>query len=230
MGSAPVYFLCPKARQQRSIDRMTARLTGVAPKRERHTITRTGRTKPNPSHNRTSRSLGEMHEYICSCGHRGWTVHADVLRHRLEDGAMLSLALEVASTYHSGQVRKFDGSPYIQHPQAVAQLVADNGGSIEQRVAALLHDVVEDTDATLEDIRRIFGKTVAEIVDALSHREGESHADAVLRAATTASGRAWLVKRCDVIHNMSTLPPGHKLHERYIRALEILHANAPKES
>lgn len=141
-----------------------------------------------------------------------------------------SFVSNFAAAAHEGQVRKFDGRPYIEHPRAVEQIVAANGGTENQRIAALLHDVVEDTEVTLEEIRRRFGDPVAEIVDALTRREGEAYVEFVERAATAAEGKAWLVKRSDVLHNLSTLPPGHPLHHRYIKALEILHAHAPKES
>jgi len=79
----PLFFLCPVERRERADDRVSARYRGYAPKRDRHVVQRTGRTKRNPSTNRGVRMLGELHEYICSCGHTGWSGHVGVLRNPL---------------------------------------------------------------------------------------------------------------------------------------------------
>lgn len=71
MGSAPFAFLCPVARRNRDI--RTHRLPDGHAR-----IWRTGRTKPNPSRRRGPRTLGERVEFVCECGHVGWTTHADV--------------------------------------------------------------------------------------------------------------------------------------------------------
>lgn len=69
-----------------------------------------------------------------------------------------------AGVCHRGQVRKYTGEAYITHPEAVAELVRNHGLSETAIVAALLHDTVEDTNATFEDIEELFGKEVAEYV------------------------------------------------------------------
>ena len=76
-------------------------------------------------------------------------------------------ALEYAARCHDGQMRKSGRTPYIAHPAAAAVLVANAGGSVDAQVAAALHDVVEDTDATLTEVEERFGSAVAHIVDAV---------------------------------------------------------------
>jgi (p)ppGpp synthase/HD superfamily hydrolase len=77
-------------------------------------------------------------------------------------------AHELATEAHEGQRRKDDGSPYITHPVTVAGLLDDAGFSDEMIAAALLHDVVEDTDMDSETLQERFGERVAELVAALS--------------------------------------------------------------
>ncbi|MCQ2479872.1 MAG: bifunctional (p)ppGpp synthetase/guanosine-3',5'-bis(diphosphate) 3'-pyrophosphohydrolase [Clostridia bacterium] len=76
-------------------------------------------------------------------------------------------AYEWARAAHDGQLR-FSGQPYIIHPIAVAQILADYGMDKGSIIAALLHDIVEDTDATLEDVSKKFGQEIASIVDGLT--------------------------------------------------------------
>lgn len=79
-------------------------------------------------------------------------------------------ALTFAHAAHAavGQLRKYTNDPYIVHPIAVSAVVATVGGSDEMVMAAVLHDVVEDTAVTVEDIRRLFGIDVADMVDSLT--------------------------------------------------------------
>jgi (p)ppGpp synthase/HD superfamily hydrolase len=85
---------------------------------------------------------------------------------------LVARAYERAASAHQGQRRKDDGSPYITHPVAVAGLLHDAGFDDELIAAALLHDVVEDTDMDSGDLSERFGERVAELVDALSEDEG----------------------------------------------------------
>lgn len=73
-----------------------------------------------------------------------------------------------ATRAHEGQYRKYTGTPYIVHPAAVAKTVSDLCGSKEMIAAAWLHDTVEDTDTTIQDISDNFGRTVAFYVDQLT--------------------------------------------------------------
>lgn len=69
-----------------------------------------------------------------------------------------------AGMHHKGQIRKYTGEPYIEHPLAVAEMVKEHRLSETAIVAAILHDTVEDTGATMEDIEELFGDRVAEYV------------------------------------------------------------------
>jgi (p)ppGpp synthase/HD superfamily hydrolase len=87
-------------------------------------------------------------------------------------------AYRLAADAHSGQRRKDDGSPYISHPVTVAQVLHDAGFREQVVAAALLHDVVEDTDLSTEEVAERFCDEVAELVDAMSEDEGiEDFAD-----------------------------------------------------
>jgi (p)ppGpp synthase/HD superfamily hydrolase len=84
-----------------------------------------------------------------------------------QDLETIQHAYELASRAHKGTLRR-SGEPYIQHPLEVALLLADMRIDAEGIAAALLHDVVEDTDYTLDDLRRQFGNAVANIVDGVT--------------------------------------------------------------
>jgi (p)ppGpp synthase/HD superfamily hydrolase len=89
-----------------------------------------------------------------------------------ERSSLVGGALSMAREAHSGQVRNASGGrPYIDHPIAVAAQLIGHGASDEVLAAALLHDVVEDSDLEVEDIRAASGERVAELVDALSDDE-----------------------------------------------------------
>lgn len=121
----------------------------------------------------------------------------------------LADALDAALAFHGGQTRK-DGSPYVSHLLQVAGLVLEHGGSTEQAVAALLHDVVEDTPATFEDVRTRFGDAVAAIVESCTDSVDLPRGPATWRARKdlylshlrTASSDAALVSACDTLHNL----------------------------
>ena len=80
------------------------------------------------------------------------------------DPDLLRRAFEFALAAHDGQVRKGHRAPFISHPMAVSALVMEHGGDFETGAAALLHDTVEDTDTTAEDLERAFGPRIATIV------------------------------------------------------------------
>jgi len=122
-------------------------------------------------------------------------------------------AYEFGAAAHEGQTRK-SGEPYIQHPLEVTCILADMHMDHETLIAALLHDVIEDTHIGKETITREFGPEVATIVDGLSkltRLEFESHAEAQARnfqrmlMAMAADIRVILVKLADRLHNMRTL-------------------------
>ena len=77
---------------------------------------------------------------------------------------LLHKAIEYAAIKHRNQYRKGTDTPYIVHPMEVLQILAENGCALPVQIAGVLHDVVEDTDATMQDIETLFGKEVAELV------------------------------------------------------------------
>ena len=84
----------------------------------------------------------------------------------------IAFAKEFATRAHEGQVRKYTGEPYIEHPIAVAHMVAERGLGKEAIIAALLHDVVEDTPVTIEEIELMFGEVIARYVWFLTKTPG----------------------------------------------------------
>ena len=83
------------------------------------------------------------------------------------DTDLLNKAVAYAQNKHKDQKRK-DGSPYIIHPLATAEIVAEMGLDVDAVLGALLHDCIEDTDASHEDIEKLFGSTVAELVEGVT--------------------------------------------------------------
>lgn len=122
---------------------------------------------------------------------------------------MINLAIEVAGRAHNGQVRKGTDIPYITHPYAVGILLLRAGRSDEVVAAGLLHDTLEDTSLSLEEIRQLFGQRVADIVLGCSEpnrnlpwEERKQHTLDFLRTAPLDI--RW-VSCADKLHNLRTL-------------------------
>jgi GTP pyrophosphokinase len=131
--------------------------------------------------------------------------------HAGADSATLRRAYSIAENAHRGQTRK-SGEPYITHPLAVAQLLAELGMDTTTLVAALLHDTVEDTDYTLEALDSDFGPEVAHLVDGVTKFEkgvyGKDAETETIRKMIIAAGRdvrVIVIKLADRLHNMRTL-------------------------
>lgn len=119
----------------------------------------------------------------------------------------------VAFDAHDGQIRS-SGEPYITHPVAVACILAEMHLDVETLMAALLHDVIEDTDATFEDMQQLFGKSVAELVEGVSKldklkfrdkKEAQTENFRKMIMAMVQDIRVILIKLADRTHNMRTL-------------------------
>ena len=136
------------------------------------------------------------------------------IRNRMsdEDMARIKQAYEFAALAHTGQTRK-SGAPYIVHPIAVSKIVAEelelDANTI---IAAFLHDVVEDTDYTVEDIRERFGDDVAFLVATVTKQKKQkyNHSKQIdnfhqMLASVHYDVRALLIKLADRLHNMRTL-------------------------
>lgn len=148
---------------------------------------------------------------------------------------IIDKAFNFAKEAHKG-VRRLSGEPYIMHPIAVAQIACEEIGLGSTSIcAALLHDVVEDTDYTAEDIANIFGDKIAQIVDGLTKISGgifgdkaSAQAESFKKLLLTMSDdiRVILIKISDRLHNMRTL--GSQLpNKQYKIAGETLYIYAP---
>ncbi|MBU4332175.1 HD domain-containing protein [Patescibacteria group bacterium] len=144
-------------------------------------------------------------------------------------------ALKMAQAKHEGQFRKTDTPmPFISHPIEVEELVARFGGDDDTRAAALLHDILEDTDYTPEELEKDFGPQIARIVQEVTEQEEKGpdprdswqpRKESYLRNLQDDSEPALLICAADKIHNLSSLireyqEQGEALWEKF---------NAPKE-
>ena len=131
--------------------------------------------------------------------------------HPKTDLEQLERAYHTAEHYHRGQIRK-SGEPYITHPLAVATILAELGMTESTLCAALLHDTVEDTSYTLDQLRADFGDEIARLVDGVTKLDkltyGESAKAETIRklvVATARDVRVLVIKLADRLHNMRTL-------------------------
>ena len=155
-------------------------------------------------------------------------------RHRKKTD-LITKAFNFAKQAHKG-VRRLSGEPYIMHPIAVAQIVCSEIGLGSTSIcSALLHDVVEDTDYTVEDIENMFGPKIAQIVDGLTKISGgifgekaSAQAENFKKLLLTMSEdiRVILIKIADRLHNMRTLD-SQPANKQYKIAGETLYIYAP---
>ena len=151
-----------------------------------------------------------------------------------EDIAQIERAYETARAAHAGQFR-VSGEPYVTHPLAVAKILAEWHLDPQALMAALLHDVVEDTHTTKTEIAKHFGKPVADLVDGVSkieriefatlqHAQAENFRKMLLAMARDV--RVILIKLADRLHNMRTLDAVHAEKQERV-ARETLDIYAP---
>jgi (p)ppGpp synthase/HD superfamily hydrolase len=128
---------------------------------------------------------------------------------------MLSIkqAIEFAEKAHATQ--KYKDEPYVNHPKRVALQMPND----KLQVIALLHDVLEDTTATKQDLITHFGSDVAEVVFILTRKENETYLDYIQRIKLDPD--ATLVKIADLMDNLGNIP-SNSLRKRYEKALQIL--------
>ena len=129
------------------------------------------------------------------------------------DMDLINRAVEYAREKHKDQKRK-DGSPYIIHPLAVAEIVAEMGLDIDAVLGALLHDCIEDTDASHDEIAKLFGNTTAELVEGVtkltranfsSTEQAQMENLRKMFMAMSKDIRVVLIKIADRLHNMRTM-------------------------
>lgn len=147
---------------------------------------------------------------------------------------LIDRAYRFAEEKHGDQ-RRASGIPYILHPTSVACILAELGMDSESIAAALLHDVVEDTPATLEDIVKLFGSEIAGLIDGVtklgkipySSRE-EQQAENIRKMLIAMSNdiRVIIIKLADRLHNMRTIECMKEQHRRD-KALEVMEVYAP---
>ncbi len=150
------------------------------------------------------------------------------------DEELLGKAYQIAKKYHKGQERK-TGEPFVVHPLETAVILADIELDQSSIIAAILHDVVEDTEYTIEDIEKEFGKSIAGIINGVtkldkivftSKEEQQVSNIRKMIIAMSEDIRIILVKLADRLHNMRTLAPFSK-EKRRIKATETLEVYAP---
>ena len=150
-----------------------------------------------------------------------------------KEKTLIREAFELAEKAHGSQ-RRESGGLYIQHPLNVALTLTKMNLDTETIAAALLHDVVEDTSYTIEDIEKQFGKTIASLVNGVtkldkikySGIEGKAENLRKMFLAMAQDIRVVLIKLADRYHNMQTLEALHKKDQKRI-ALETLEIYAP---
>ncbi|MGZ4626440.1 MAG: HD domain-containing protein, partial [Kineosporiaceae bacterium] len=130
--------------------------------------------------------------------------------HPKADLSLIEKAFAVAATAHAGQKRR-SGDPYITHPVAVAGILAELGMTPPTLAAALLHDTVEDTPYTLEQLRKDFGDEVAMLVDGVTKLDKVTYGDAAqaetvrkMVVAMSRDIRVLVIKLADRLHNART--------------------------
>ncbi|WP_294946890.1 bifunctional (p)ppGpp synthetase/guanosine-3',5'-bis(diphosphate) 3'-pyrophosphohydrolase [Sulfurivirga sp.] len=151
-----------------------------------------------------------------------------------EQVARIEQAFQFACDAHAGQKRK-SGEDYIWHPVAVAEILAEHQLDHESLIAALLHDVIEDTPVTKQEVAERFGDTVAELVDGVtklgkiktdSHLQAQAENFRKMMLAMSRDLRVILIKLADRLHNMRTLGVMRPDKQRRI-ASETLEIYAP---
>ena len=149
-----------------------------------------------------------------------------------EDLKLINKAYDYAYKKHFG-VKRISGEPYIMHPLNVAMILTDINADAECLAAALLHDTVEDTDSTKEEITSLFGETVALLVDGVTkinrlHFQTSSEQMAAnqrkILVGLSEDVRVIIIKLADRLHNMRTLyvMPEEKQKKKARETLEIL--------
>ncbi|MEV0973604.1 RelA/SpoT family protein [Microtetraspora glauca] len=149
--------------------------------------------------------------------------------HPKADLRLIERAYDVAAHHHRDQKRK-SGDPYITHPLAVATILAELGTDDETLCAALLHDTVEDTAYSLEELRADFGESIALLVDGVTKLDKVKFGDAAqaetvrkMVVAMARDIRVLVIKLADRLHNMRTMRylPEHKRQQKSRETLEI---------
>ena len=151
------------------------------------------------------------------------------------DSDMVVRAYDLAHQSHAGQFR-LSGDPFITHPLAVAQILADYGLDADTIAAGLLHDTVEDTELTLDEVREAFGEDVAKITDGvtkldrikfdMSREEAQAGSIRKMVVAMAQDVRVLIIKLADRLHNLRTISALPRDRQE-VKARETLEVYAP---
>ena len=152
-----------------------------------------------------------------------------------KDTNLILKALDYSKKAHLNQ-KRISGEPYINHPVAVSKILAGIKLDTSSIICGLLHDTVEDTNSTIDDLKKIFGSEIANLVDGLTKinkfslkvnnlKLGENYRKLLL--ASTKDLRVILIKLADRLHNMRTLSFLDNHHKKIRIALETLEIYAP---
>lgn len=136
---------------------------------------------------------------------------------------LLDRAIEIAKVCHEGQKDKI-GKPYIEHPLRVMNSLTDT----KSKIVGVLHDVVEDTDTELKDIEKMFGKEIADALDAISRMDGEDYINYIARVKK--NDLATKVKIADLndnlkperLHSIQDDKTRNRLFKKYLWAITQL--------
>lgn len=151
------------------------------------------------------------------------------------DIAKIRKAIEYAKKYHAHQTRE-SGEPYYTHPVEVAIIIADMKLDVDSVITAILHDTVEDTELTLDELKKEFGESIAGLVDGVTKlTQIEFQTDNVKQAenfrklllAMSNDIRVLLVKLADRVHNMRTIDGVKSQDKKMRKALETMEIYAP---
>jgi len=126
----------------------------------------------------------------------------------------LEVAEELAKEYHEGQTRR-DGEPYVSHPLSVAQKLKGN----KERIVGTLHDILEDTEITEEELKKHFTKDIVETVKLLTKEDGQDYLKYLKKVKENELARK--VKIADMKHNLNDNPT-QKQVKKYTKGLKIL--------
>ncbi len=154
----------------------------------------------------------------------------DAQHHPIEDHLRLDRAIRFATAAHRNQIRKGSGIPYISHPVAVAMILQKYGYPLDWVIAGLLHDTIEDTHVTLDEIRREFGNAVADIVEGCTEpehrsRPWEQRKEHTIQYVQNAPLAVKIVTCADKLHNLLSIlqdreVQGEQVWRRFHRARE----------
>lgn len=162
------------------------------------------------------------------------TYKSFIKRHGLKNDPVLEKAFAMAEKAHEGQFRH-SGEPYVSHPLAVAEILADLGMDPDTIIAGLLHDVIEDTDLTMEAIQKEFSPQISALVDGVtklknlefkSYEEQQAESLRKMFLAMAADIRVIIIKLADRLHNMRTLKYQSE-NKQIEKAKETLEIYAP---